>query len=158
MIRRISSVRKAGRKALALAVAVFVVVAFGPQQASAETKLVESGTLTVDQLQVAFIFSGNVGGGKLHYQGKVYDFDIGGLGVGGIGASEIDAVGKVYNLNKLSDFDGAYGQARLGAVILDKSTGSLWLENRHGVYIKIDAKRKGVALSLGVDAVYIKFD
>ena len=36
-----------------------------------------SGTLTVEQVQVAFIGSANVGGGKLDYQGKSHNFKIG---------------------------------------------------------------------------------
>ncbi len=104
------------------------------------------------------MLSGNVGGGKLHYKGRTYPFSIGGLGVGGIGISTIDATGEVYDLKRLTDFDGAYGQARTGIVLGDKSAGSLWLENTEGVYIRLTAKRKGIALSLGVDGIYIKFD
>ena len=55
-----------------------------------------SGTLTIDQLQVAWMISGNIGGGKLRYNGRVYNFTIGGLGIGGFGASRIRATGKVY--------------------------------------------------------------
>ncbi len=114
-----------------------------------------SGTLTVEQVQVAFIGSANVGGGKLNYKGDSHDFKIGGLGIGGFGVSRIDATGEVYGLNKLEDFAGAYGQARYGAVIGDASTGELWLENTKGVVIHLDAKRKGLALSMGVDGIII---
>ena len=122
------------------------------------SKLDQSGTLTINQVQVAWIFSGNVGGGTLRYGGNTYPFSIGGLGVGGFGISKIEATGEVYNLRRLSDFDGAYGQARAGIVVADMSKGSLWLENPQGVYIRLTAKRKGIALSLGLDAIYIKFD
>ncbi len=151
--------RKAGRKALGLAMAVVAVVALQHGSAFAQSsKLTQSGTVTINQAQVAFIFSGNVGGGKLHYKGKTYPFSIGGLGVGGIGVSSIEATGEVYNLKRLSDFDGAYGQARAGIVAAGLSKGSLWLENPQGVYIRLTAKRKGIALALGLDAIYIKFD
>lgn len=116
-----------------------------------------SGTLTVEQLQIAFIGSANVGGGKLEYKGRSHDFSIGGLGIGGFGVSRIDATGEVYGLSKLEDFAGVYGQARYGVVIADASTGELWLENTKGVVIHLDAKRKGLALSLGVDGVIIGF-
>ena len=151
--------RKAGRKALGLAMAVVAVVALQHGSAFAQSgKPTQSGTVTIDQVQVAFIFSGNVGGGKLHYKGKTYPFSIGGLGVGGIGVSSIDATGTVYNLTRLSDFAGAYGQARTGTVVGTLSAGTLWLENDQGVYLKLAAKRKGVALSVGLDAIYIGFD
>jgi hypothetical protein len=114
-----------------------------------------SGTVTVEQVQVAFIASGNIGGGTLTYEGKSHDFRIGGLGIGGIGLSRIDATGKVYGLNKLEDFAGTYGQARYGVVIADASTGELWMQNTKGVVIHLDAKRKGLALSLGIDGIII---
>jgi len=116
-----------------------------------------SGKVTIDQVQVAFMFSGNLGGGVLTYEGKSYEFTIGGLGVGGIGASSIHAVGTVYNLQKLSDFAGAYGQARAGFAAGKESAGSLWLENSKGVYMELKAERKGLALSLGADAIVVAF-
>jgi len=63
---------------------------------------------------VAFIGSGSLGGGTLSFQGKEHDFSIGGLGIGGIGVSSIDATGEVYHLDKLEDFPGAYAQAHHG--------------------------------------------
>ena len=151
--------RKGGRKALGLAMAVVAVAALQHGSAFAQSsKLTQSGTVTINQAQVAFIFSGNVGGGKLHYKGKTYPFSIGGLGVGGIGVSSIEATGEIYNLMRLSDFAGAYGQARTGLVVGTLSAGTLWLENDQGVYLKLAAKRKGVALSIGLDAIYIGFD
>ena len=150
---------KNGGKALRFAMAVVAVIAFQYGSAFAQSsKLVQSGTITINQAQVAFFLSGNVGGGKLRYGGKTYPFSIGGLGVGGFGVSSIDATGVVYNLNRLNDFDGAYGQARTGIVVGELSAGTLWLENSKGVYLKLAAKRKGIALSLGLDAIYIKFE
>jgi len=118
---------------------------------------VKSGTVEIEQVQVAFIGSGNVGGGTLHYQGKSYRFTVGGLGVGGFGVSKMQAYGDIYNLKELKQFPGAYGQARYGAVAGDKSTGEMWLENPNGVTISLRTRRTGLALSLGADAIYIDF-
>ncbi|MGF1611102.1 MAG: hypothetical protein ACFCUQ_16980 [Kiloniellales bacterium] len=120
--------------------------------------LKQSGTLTINQAQVAFILSGNVGGGKLSYGDKTYDFTVGGLGIGGFGVSSIEATGEVYNLADLGDFEGAYGQARTGIAVGTVGGGDLWLENPAGVYIHLVAKRKGLALSIGADAIYFKLD
>ena len=117
-----------------------------------------SGTVTITQTQIAFIGSGNLGGGTLKYGGKSYDFTIGGLGIGGFGISKIEASGNVYDLKKLADFAGAYVQGRYGAVVGSKSTGELWLTNANGVSLSLKAKRQGLALSLGGDAIYIDFD
>lgn len=118
---------------------------------------VKTGTVEIEQVQVAFIGSGNVGGGTLNFQGKSYRFTVGGLGIGGFGVSKMQATGDVYNLKELRQFSGAYGQARYGAAAGDKSTGEMWLQNPNGVLISLRARRTGLALSLGADAVYIDF-
>jgi hypothetical protein len=118
---------------------------------------VKTGTVEIEQVQVAFIGSGNVGGGTLHFEGKSYRFTIGGLGVGGFGVSKMQAYGDVYNLKELKQFPGPYGQARYGAVAGDTSTGEMWLENPNRVIISLRARRTGLALSLGADAIYIDF-
>jgi len=114
------------------------------------------GTIDISQVQIAFIGSGNLGSGTLRYRGKSYPFSVGGLGVGGFGVSKMEAHGEVYDLKSLSDFSGAYGQARYGAVAGNASTGELWLQNDKGVSIHLKAKRKGLALSLGVDGVVMQ--
>ena len=142
---------------VAIAASTLTVLPHGPASAQS-SKLEETASVTINQVQIAFIFSGNIGEGKLHYQGKTYPFSIGGLGVGGFGVSTIDATGTVYNLFKVSDFSGAYGQARAGLVVGTLSTGTLWLENPRGVYMKLAAKRTGIMLSLGLDGIVIGFD
>ena len=48
------------------------------------------------QVQAAYLGSGNAGGGVLKYKGGTYAFNVGGLGVGGIGVSKIEASGEIY--------------------------------------------------------------
>lgn len=119
---------------------------------------VQSGTIYIEQVQIAFIGSGNLGGGTLNYGGRKYDFTVGGLGIGGIGISKMEATGTVYDLHDLGDFPGAYVQARYGLAVGQLSAGELWLQNPNGVSIHLKAKRTGLALSLGGDAVFIDFD
>ena len=118
----------------------------------------KSGTVDIEQTQIAFLASGNLGGGKLYFGDKTYSFSIGGLGIGGIGISKLTATGTVYNLSSLEQFAGAYVQGRTGFAAGDKGSGKLWLKNGDGVVLELVAKREGLALSLGGDAVYIKFD
>lgn len=129
-----------------------------PAGTTSAEDLDKSGTVTIEQVQVAFIGSGNLGGGKLQLNGRTYDFTIGGLGIGGIGISKIHATGTVYNLKDVRDFSGTYGQARYGLAIGSTSTGELWLKNTRGVVLQLRADREGLALSLGADAVRIKLD
>lgn len=117
-----------------------------------------TGTVEIEQVQIAFIGSGNLGGGTLHFGGNTYSFTIGGLGVGGIGISRMEAVGEVYDLRNVRDFSGTYLQARTGIAIANVGGGQLWLRNSNGVSLHLQTKRQGLALSLGGDAIYIEFD
>lgn len=114
------------------------------------------GTIVMHQVQAAFIGSGNGGDGTLTYQGQAYHFVIGGLGVGGIGASTIDATGEVYNLHSVNDFPGSYVQGRVGFAFGQASHGDLWLQNKAGVVLHLVAKRTGLMLSLGGDVILIE--
>jgi hypothetical protein len=126
--------------------------------AAATSDLVQSATVTIEQVQIAFIGSGNLGGGTLFYGGQKYSFTVGGLGIGGFGISRMTATGTVYNLKNLNDFPGAYVQGRYGFALSDLSAGELLLGNTRGVGLRLKAERTGIALSLGGDAVYINFD
>jgi hypothetical protein len=124
----------------------------GPQSLNGKQP---DGTVDMNQVQAAFIGSGGGGSGTLNYRGKSYAFAVGGLGIGGIGASTINAQGEVYGLNKVADFPGAYAQGRYGFAVGSTSEGDLWLQNEKGVIMHLKAKRTGLMLSLGGDAVII---
>jgi hypothetical protein len=115
-----------------------------------------SGYVEMREVQVAYIGSAGGGSGTLTFQGQTYPFAVAGLGVGGLGISSIDAEGEVYNLNSVSEFAGAYGEGRYGIAVGSASAGDLWLENSSGVVMHLKAKREGLMLSLGGDAVVIK--
>jgi hypothetical protein len=117
-----------------------------------------SGYVEMAQVQAAYIGSGNAGNGTLRYRGHTYPFTVGGLGVGGIGISKIEARGEVYGLERLRDFPGAYIQGRYGLAVGTASTGDLWLKNGNGVIMRLVAKRQGLMLSLGGDAVVIQMN
>ncbi len=120
------------------------------------TKEQPSGTVTLEEVQVAFLASGNFGKGKLYFQGKTHPFELGGLGVGGVGISKVEAMGDVYNLKNVEDFAGVYGQLRAGVVAGTKSADKIWLENTKGVKISLRSKRKGLMLSVGADGLIVK--
>jgi hypothetical protein len=127
-------------------------VKIGPE---AVAGLTPDGTVEMNQVQVAYIGSAGGGSGTLYYHGAAYPFNVGGLGVGGIGASTIDAEGEVYKLNSLANFGGAYAQGRYGFAIGSTSAGDLWMQNESGVIMHLKAKRTGLMLSLGGDAVVV---
>src|SRR5262245_15441536 len=113
-------------------------------------------TVDMKEVQAAYIGSGATGNGVLIFGGKEYPFQVVGAGVGGIGLSTVDAKGEVYNLNNVAQFAGTYGQARYGFALGTTSAGDLWLQNEAGVIMHLKAKREGLMLSLGDDAVEIQ--
>ena len=127
-------------------------VELGPDAVKGQTP---DGTVDMQEVQAAYIGSGSAGTGILFFRGVQYPFEVGGVGVGGFGLSTIDATGEVYNLGELWQFPGTYGQARYGFAIGTASAGDLWMQNEAGVIMHLKAKRTGLMLSLGGDAVVI---
>ncbi len=121
-------------------------------------ELEASGEIELKQYTVAWVGSGTMGGGTLIVDGKEYPFRLAGLGVGGYGASSIDAHGTVYNLPSLEAFPGTYGNARLGMTGGDSGGGKLWLRNPDGVVIELVSEMRGLALAGGVDGILIQWE
>lgn len=127
--------------------------AFGQSQPSGAP----SASVRIQQIQVAFVGSGAIGGGSLRYRGRDYAISVGGLGFGGIGASRLRATGSVYGLSRVEDFAGPYVQIREGWALGEQGRGRFWLRNAHGVTMRLATQRKGLQLSLGADGVLIAF-
>ncbi len=121
-------------------------------------ELEPAGEIELKQYTVAWVGSGTMGGGTLTVDGKEYPFRLAGLGIGGYGASSIDAQGKVYNLPNLEAFPGTYGNARLGMTGGDSGGGKLWLRNPDGVVIELVSEMRGLALAGGVDGILIQWE
>jgi hypothetical protein len=149
---------RSGYRSIRLFAASMALCAIGAFSAGAQNAPPSrpSASVTIHQVQVAFIGSGAIGGGTLYYRGRAYPFKLGGLGIGGIGVSRLDASGAVYNMRNLQDINGVYGQARSGWAIGDQGRGRMWLQNANGVYLKLQARRQGLALSLGADGMVIE--
>ncbi len=112
-------------------------------------------SVTMNLVQAGFIGSGGGGNGVLTFHGRTHPFGVVGLGIGGIGASTVEAEGDVFNLESVARFGGTYAQARAGAVIGNRSVGEMWLQNEAGVIMRLRARRTGLMLALGGDAVQI---
>jgi hypothetical protein len=140
------------------AILIMIIAVGAASQASAQTppSPQPSGRVSVEQVQMAFIGSAAIGGGKLYFRGRTYPFTINGLGIGGIGASKLEATGQVYQLARARDLEGVYGQVRIGWALANQGDGRLWLQNDKGVILRLNAKRQGLMLALGADAVRIQ--
>ncbi len=106
------------------------------------------GTVTISQTDFALILGGSVGGGKLTFKGKDYDFKVGGLTVGAnVGVSKADAAGEVYDLKDIKDFPGTYTKLDTG-ITLGGGVGGLRLKNEHGVIMRLVSRTQGLQLNV----------
>jgi hypothetical protein len=94
------------------------------------------------------------GSGTLHYKGEKHALKVDGLSVGDVGATEVSATGKVYNLKKLSDFPGTYPAVSAGAAA-GGGGGVSEMVNQNGVRMRVESTTQGVKFKLGVDGIKI---
>jgi hypothetical protein len=87
------------------------------------------------------------GSGTLNYQGKTYPVDVKGLSIIGVGVTKATAFGKIYNLNKLEDFNGNY-VAATAEVTLGGGAGATTMKNRNGVVIDLFTTTQDLNLKL----------
>jgi hypothetical protein len=139
-----------GKKVLQMSICLVILALAGISMAQEP-----SGTVTIDEYELAYIFNGTMGGGTLNFQGHTYNFKIGGLGIGGIGASHISASGEVYNLKDVVAFPGTYAQASVGYSATNQGEGHLWLQNQNGVQLHLTTSQQGLGLTAGADGIII---
>src|SRR5262245_29633433 len=84
---------------------------------------------------------GSSGSGTLTYRGKNYPFRVSGMAVGRVGVTNSSAVGDVFNLRHLQDFNGRYnvgGAGTRGVALGAGRTGTI-MSNQAGVIIGISS-------------------
>jgi hypothetical protein len=123
--------------------------------AEAKQKKTPDATLALHAGSVAAGIGISWGGGTLKYKGKEYPIDVKGLSVGDVGATSIEASGKVYHLKSISDFDGNY--TAVGAGMTVAGGGSVaTMKNQNGVTVDLVATTKGLKFTLGAGGVDMK--
>jgi len=112
-----------------------------------------SGTVTMTQF---FLSGTGVGNGTLIFEGRTYPFTlIGSLnGVGALATTE--AAGEVYKLSDPSQFSGAWIQGNGNLAVSTLANGELWLQNNHGVVMRLNAEQAGITLSNGRYEIFIQ--
>lgn len=109
-----------------------------------------SATVSIHEWSAAYYAQAATGKGRLYYHG-VHRFTISGAGVGGSGAQKVSATGKVYNLNRLSDFPGTYHGIARGLTLIEGKMHAK-LTNQNGVTMYLAGETEGLASSLGAQA------
>ena len=112
-------------------------------------------TVEIVYAELALGASVSTARGKLHFQGETHEFEIGGLGLGGIGITEVKTTGQVYGLKKLEDFYGLYGKTSAAAAIGEGTT-TISMTNGKDVLMEIKSDNEGLTLSLTASGVTVK--
>ncbi len=116
-----------------------------------------AATVRVQMKSVAYYGSASGGTGTLNFQGGRRNFTIKSVGVGGTGGQSIAATGKVYNLNRISQFPGSYRGISRGFTLIEGKMHSK-LTNANGVVIYLAGATEGLATSGGVQNFDITFN
>jgi len=109
-----------------------------------------SATVSIREWSAAYYAQAETGKGTLYYQGR-HHFTISGGGIGGSGAQKVSATGKVFNLNRLSDFSGTYHGISRGLTLIEGKMHAK-LTNQNGVTMYLAGETEGLASSLGAQA------
>jgi hypothetical protein len=114
-----------------------------------------SATVRIQEWSAAYYGSVAAGKGTLDYNGGRHHFTISGLGAGGAGGQKISATGKVYNLNKLSDFPGTFHGISSGLTLIEGKMHAK-LTNGNGVVMYLAGETEGLASSMGAQAFEVR--
>jgi hypothetical protein len=114
-----------------------------------------SGKVWVESTSVALGIGVSWGDGKLTVQGKDHVFTVKGLSVIDLGVSKVTANGEVFNLKKLTDFNGNYVAGTAGATV-GGGAGAVIMKNQNGVVMKLTSTSQGVQLTLAGSGVDIQ--
>ena len=123
--------------------------------AQAEEKKTPDATIALHAGSIAAGIGISWGSGTLTYKGKEYPIDVKGLSVGDVGATSIEASGKVYGLKNLNDFNGNYTTVAAG-VPAAGGGGVAAMKNQNGVTVEVVATTQGVKFMLGGGGVDMK--
>ena len=110
-----------------------------------------SGTVRIQEWSAAYYAQAETGKGTLYFHGGSHRFTISGGGIGGSGAQKVSATGKVFNLNRLSDFSGTYHGISRGLTLIEGKMHAK-LTNGNGVVMYLAAETEGLASSMGAQA------
>ena len=96
------------------------------------------------------------GSGTLSYKGKDYPVKVNGLSIGKVGMTGVSAVGEVFNLKHLQDFNGHYNVGAEGTrgITIAKGKAGTLMSNQAGVIVRLAATQTGLDVNAtggGVD-------
>jgi hypothetical protein len=122
---------------------------------AAEKKQKPDATLKLSGGSVAAGIGWSWGSGTLTYKGKEYSVKVTGLSLGKVGITGASAVGEVYNLKNLADFDGHYNAGGVGATLAGGQS-AIAMTNQNDVKVLLEAQTRGIDLTIAGGGVTMK--
>lgn len=135
---------------MVLTVAAACLVAVVSAYAQQNQPVYPVGRITFEATSIGVGLDVSWGNGTFSFQGKQYPISIQGLGLAGVGISQVNAVGDVYNLKNAADVAGTYVGITGGIAIAGGPKGIL-AQNQKGVVIDLRATQQGVSFNLGTN-------
>jgi len=113
------------------------------------------GKVAIESTSIAAGVGVSWGDGKLRFKGKEYQFSIEGMTLVDVGISKASAVGDVYDLKEVSQFEGNYVAGEAGFALAG-GMGGMSLRNQNGVVMHLRSVTQGAKLQLGPSGLTIK--
>lgn len=133
----------------------FLALAAGGLSVPSSAVAGSDASISLEIYKAGLILGGSGGSGTLHYKGKSYAVEVGGISVGAtIGFSKAELIGQVYNLKQLSDIEGTYTVTTAGLAVAGGAKVAE-LRNSKGVLLKVQGKQIGLELSLDLSGLQI---
>jgi hypothetical protein len=131
----------------------FLLLALSATAAAAQTP---SGKIAIETKSIGAGIGFSWGYGKLNVSGSEFYFSVDGVTLFDVGISKATAVGEVYNLVDLAEFEGHYVAAEAN-LALGGGIGGVILRNPNGVVMHLSSVSQGARFHLGSSGVKIKF-
>jgi hypothetical protein len=118
---------------------------------------IPSGKVSIESNSIALAVGVNWGEGllMLTFQRKGQMFSVDGLTLVDIGIAKATAVGEVYNLTDVSQFEGTYLPSEAGFVLAG-GMGGISMRNKNGVVLHLRAVSEEGLLQLGRSGMTVK--
>jgi hypothetical protein len=114
-----------------------------------------SGKISIESNSIALAVGVNWGDGRLTFKGRHALFAVSGLTLVDVGIAKASAVGEVYNLTELSQFEGTYLPGEAGFELVG-GMGGISMSNKNGVLIHLRGDSEEALLQLGRSGMTVK--
>jgi hypothetical protein len=114
-----------------------------------------SGKISIESNSIALAVGVNWGDGRLIFKGKHQLFAVNGLTLVDVGIAKASAIGEVYNLTDVSQFEGTYLAGEAGFALAG-GMGGIAMRNKNGVVLHMRGDSEEALLQLAPSGVTIK--